>query len=905
MGRELFFNCLAARLMLGLLVATLAPTAARAQATPCADLRITNFVVIPGSPVQGAQGTVRIVVQNQGTCAAPGFVVQWRQDVLAPTGPSTGLSGLGAGASVNVDLPFIFPQAGNFLTIASVDTGNSVNETNEANNFQILSVTVQPATVDLLVTSITFSPTPVVQGRTATASVVVTNQGRSPSPPFVVEWHPFLFASALTLQTPGLGPGESRTIPFDFSFPFAFSLDTWATVDTTAVVAETNEFNNIFATRVVVEPPLPDLVVSSFTLSPSVAVPGTPARATIVVKNEGNNPAGPFQVDWRPWFFGPTLSRQVNSLAVDATATVTLDYTFPFPGSSDSFITVDSTSRVAEVDENNNGKQVQISVAPNVVDLTITNVAVSPATPVQGAPATVAITIRNNGNAPAGPFVLEWNPDAFFIVTPSLQTVSQQLSGLGAGETRTVNLSFSYPRAGNFNTVANIDAFGNIAESVETNNLFVKDVTVAPAPIDLVITNFTLNPATPVRFGQTTANITVRNNGPIATNGFAVLWKLKDTDAFGPLAFTNGLNPGESRTIPLTGGVYFDTGTFTTQAVVDVFNSVVEPGGAENNNTFSRSVTVQPLTTTVRVTLQNLHIVNDLDDSDPTEEKDINFGVLNPRDPQSTCTIDLPFQNQTLNGLKCLRFTPDLEDGDNFSPNASIDVQLQDFEPLVAAVSVLDVDVFADESMGAAALVRLPPGFAPLGPQTIDGQACEESNGRCFTVTLSVSIVSTNASATAALTAADRATETGGAGTSSAGSRTDVPLRPSGGPRPPATSMATGRPTSPSTLAPLHSCWNEPRKGGRSQSRLIGQDEIVSRLGLLIHARAWPRPGCCGHPPVGIAGREEKARGRSLRRQQKPAQTSEQYESSNQQWKPPPSSPGPVICGLFAPPPGG
>ena len=46
-------------------------------------------------------------------------------------------------------LPYTFLKAGNFESIAQVDTKNVVPETNEANNIQILPVTVLAAGIDL------------------------------------------------------------------------------------------------------------------------------------------------------------------------------------------------------------------------------------------------------------------------------------------------------------------------------------------------------------------------------------------------------------------------------------------------------------------------------------------------------------------------------------------------------------------------------------------------------------------------------------------------------------------------------------------------------------------------------------------------------------------------------------
>src|SRR3712207_827549 len=80
------------------------------QATPCADLQITGIAFTPDTPVQSRPADIAITVRNGGTCAAGGFVVQFRTSLFAPTGPSRALDGLAPGASTTLHLSFAFPQ---------------------------------------------------------------------------------------------------------------------------------------------------------------------------------------------------------------------------------------------------------------------------------------------------------------------------------------------------------------------------------------------------------------------------------------------------------------------------------------------------------------------------------------------------------------------------------------------------------------------------------------------------------------------------------------------------------------------------------------------------------------------------------------------------------------------------
>lgn len=727
----------------------------------------------PTVPIQNQTATVHITIQNNGSCAAQAFVVQWQSDQFAPAGPSVSIASLAGGASIDVQLQYAFPNAGNFLTVVNVDTGNAVNETNEMNNLEILPVSVAAATIDLQITDITVvsavnpssNPPVPVAGRVATVTITIVNNGNTASGPFQVQWTPWLFETPLTTQVNALGAGATTTVSFDYTYWWAATFDGWATVDSGGWVLETNadgtaEFNNTFAKSVVVEPALPDLVSTNFTISPAAPVPGQIATATVTVKNIGHANAGPFRVQWQPWWLSAPVSTQVNGLAEGATTTVTFNYVYWLPGKFDGTVTVDSTNWVWEIKEDNNSKPIQVTVGPNYIDLSITNMTITPASPTQGQQATVNITVKNLGNTPAGNFMVELNPDSLFLFTPGPQTISKQVYGLAAGASTTVSFPYTYPVYGNVRLLGMVDSFNNIAESnqygpAENNNLKILNVTVQPAPIDLIITGFDISPASPVRGVEATATITVKNNGPWPANDFAVQWLLSNTDAFGPLAFINGLNPGESRTVTLK-GTYYLTDTYTSRAIVDVFNTVVEPGpGAEANNTLDKTVTVVPQQATLRVTLNHVKVYHAGEDGiDGNAEWDpMVFAVL---DPNSSCG----FAGQTIQGIQCQVFSNDaVEDGDDLTLNRSMDVTLQEFTPLVFAFGAYEDDEvigipLPGEIMGFAFKISFPPEYLSLGSLAIDGEQGESgcSNGRCFTAYFTVTVLSSNFPASMAAT---------------------------------------------------------------------------------------------------------------------------------------------------------
>ena len=175
---RLLLACVAACLSCALLAGS-----ASAAAPPCADLYVESISISPTNPVQGMPATVTVAVHNGGTCAAGGFVTQFRTSISSPTGPSESISSLAAGETKTLNLPFVFTAAGNYETIVQVDTGDAVPETNKANNLEILPVTVLPPGINLVLEQFTVSPVEpnptnaVVQGRAAIASITVTDTG--------------------------------------------------------------------------------------------------------------------------------------------------------------------------------------------------------------------------------------------------------------------------------------------------------------------------------------------------------------------------------------------------------------------------------------------------------------------------------------------------------------------------------------------------------------------------------------------------------------------------------------------------------------------------------------------------------------------------------------------------------
>ena len=445
-------------------------------------------------------------------------------------------------------------------------------------------------------------------------------------------------------------------------------------------------------------------------------------------------------------------------------------------------MTLDSSHVVSEVDEADNTATTEFVVPAAFVNLTITGASSDPASPVQGAPSTISVTIQNLGNVASGDFVTSYNPDAFKILVPSAQTLTQQSGPLGPGASETITYHFTYPQPGNFRGVADVDAFNVIKESNESDNEAILNLTVQPAPIDLVFTTpLSFSPAQVVKGVAETVTTTVQNTGPIATGPFSVAFTPK-TGGFPQSVHINGLNAGESRLVTFH-ATYPTKGTFTATATIDPSNQVNEaaPGG-ESNNVTTQTVNVVPPSATLAVKIINETVFNDLDGgiAGDGEWSPQFFAVF---DPSSTCNIDINVNElhiqKTVKSVQChnigLSDDGSVDDNDgkggNLDVNDTLNVTLEDSTPLVAVLAAFESDTLFPDFGGTATISSTRPAYLSLAnPLTVAGKNCAssgdvfggggpQSGGHCFDAHFSVT-PSNVVGPTTATAAAERAATT-------------------------------------------------------------------------------------------------------------------------------------------------
>jgi trimeric autotransporter adhesin len=765
---RLLLACTAACLACGLLAGQ-----ASAKAPPCADLYVEEVSVSPTNPVQGMPATVTITVHNGGSCAAGGFVTQFRTSLKSPTGPSESISGLNAGESKTLKLPFVFTASGNYEAVVEVDTGHSVSETNEANNLEILPITVLPPGINLVLEEFTVKPvTPdptgsVVQGRPAVAAIKVTNTGNVPAGTFVVQWTPYAFGKPLTKTVSGLAPGESTTVTMEYTFPTATTVTGKAVVNSTHAFPETDVLDNSATLKTVVQPQLPNLRVVG--VRPYAAPAGSTSELEVEIENDGNNPAGDFIVTWKPGPLVAQQSQQVNGLGEGDRTVVYFSNVFKTAGTYNGTITLDSTHVIKEVNENEQTASTSFVIPAATVDLTITGLTIEPeeegcgrncdsikpayssATVTQSVPNKITVTVKNLGNSPSPSFVTSWNPSADSIIVPGKQTLTQESGPLGPGEERQLTYTFTYPKPGNFRSIAEVNAFKTFKESNESNNEKILNVTVAPIPIDVAFTTpIEFSPTQPITGEPATAKFTIRNYGPIATESFVVQFTPK-TGGLKQTQVVSGLNPGEERTFtfPVT---YGKAGSYTATAVIDPTNKIVKTISPDEE---SASVTVLKKSASLNVKLSS---VEDVANPGGWQEWVVFLLGYQPHSPG--CTIDIkietPFSSKefskTIKEVTCsdtgetLR-EEDFNPGENRGTNASINLALEEQTPMVAGTFALNICQGTCLDIGQPGLSTLiekrTEYLNPGGTKKEEGKGCEKelNKGHCYNAFYDVSLL--------------------------------------------------------------------------------------------------------------------------------------------------------------------
>ncbi|MFF0466164.1 CARDB domain-containing protein [Micromonospora zamorensis] len=234
-------------------------------------------------------------------------------------------------------------------------TGNTGAPSGQVAEFEVCGT---PApNPDLVVSSVTWSPTSPSEVSPVTLSAVVRNIGSAAAAATTVN---FSLAGAVagSATVGALAAGGSTTVSFNAGTRPMGSYAVSAVVDPANTIVEQNNGNNSFTAAsplVVAQAPGPDLQVLSIASNPPNPAVGASVTFTVAVRNRGTTATGATTVT-RLVVGSTTLNTSTASIAAGATANVAVTGSWTATsGGATITATADATNAVTETNETNNG----------------------------------------------------------------------------------------------------------------------------------------------------------------------------------------------------------------------------------------------------------------------------------------------------------------------------------------------------------------------------------------------------------------------------------------------------------------------------------------------------------------------------------------------------------------------
>ncbi|WP_139903016.1 CARDB domain-containing protein [Clostridium thermarum] len=356
----------------------------------------------------------------------------------------------------------------------------------------------------------------------------------------------------------------------------------------------------------------PDLVVTDISWNPANPAAGNAVTFSATIKNQGTGTKTAGIINGVSFMVNGTQvswsDNNTSALAPGESITVTANggpsgsATWTATSGSHTITAwVDDVNRIAESNENNNQYSESLTVGSSggsgTPDLIVTDITTSPATPLTGNLVRFSAVVKNQGTGatPAGTII----GVSFFVDGTQVSWSDNTTSSLAPGASVTVTANGGpsgsatwTATTGNHTVMAWVDDVNRINETNENNNQYSKNIPVTTAPMpDLVVTNLTCSPASPVTGDPVTFTATVKNEGTAAGAPGVVSFKVDGTQVYASPSNTTPLAAGATTTVT---GTWTATtvGSHTVTATVD--NANITSEGNENNNTYSTSLTVNP-----------------------------------------------------------------------------------------------------------------------------------------------------------------------------------------------------------------------------------------------------------------------------------------------------------------------
>jgi subtilisin family serine protease len=522
-------------------------------------IQIGGDLVVSGlnAPASGAAGsavTVTDTTKNKGGGAVGATITRFflSADTVLDAGDvllagSRAVPPLAANAVSSGQTSVMIPAAtapGGYYLIGEADGGGSEVETSETNNTHARYITVGS---DLVITAFTV-PVAMAPGVTITVADTTRNQGAGGAPASVTKF--YLSANGVldagdallpgARQVPDLAPGASHAGSTTVTLPTPLASGSYfliARADGDNDVHEVNEGNNIQSRAVQIGG---ELVVSAFAV-PARGGAGLSLSVSDTTANQGGAPvpatSTTFYLSTNIYVDGGDAllgSRSVPELAPGTGTSASTTLTIPANASSGTFYLIaraDTDQAVAEASETNNTFVRSIVIGP---DLWVTSMSV-PAKGGAGETIVVSEKTANKGAGIAGASTTRFylSPDGKIDVGAApldgVRLVSQ-LPPYGSSTGSTVVTIPAGTPPGTIYIVAQADAYGEVDEAAENNNVASRSIIIGP---DLRVSLISLS--APTIAAGATLNVTdaVTNQGGGAAGPSATRFYLSTNTSVG------------------------------------------------------------------------------------------------------------------------------------------------------------------------------------------------------------------------------------------------------------------------------------------------------------------------------------------------------------------------------------
>lgn len=587
--------------------------------TAVIDLYVNSVSLSSSTVSAGTAITAYGYVYNQGNTIAPlnslgyylstDLVFDVSDVFLSSTSTSTISPGSYYYCSATLNIPS-GTAPGNYFILYFADYTHAISESNEQNNINAISLTVTGSGKDLSIVSASATPNSIAYGLNTSFYFTSLNQSYQAATPSVGFYlstdsifdvtDTYLTYTTSSISANSFGSGSlTLTIPSNTTPGNYYIL---SFIDYTNSITETNENNNVLATRMIITTPLVDLLIQTPTLSATSVAAGVSLSATCYINNVGNSTSSSSNVGFylstdAAFDAGDTYLNYSTGGALAASGSSYRSATLTIPsgttvGNYYILYYADYTSQVTETIETNNISYLAITIVAPVVDLAITSQN-NPASAASGGSISIYCYINNLGSTAS-----TYSNVGFYLSTDAVfdagDTYLNSYAGgaLAAGTSSYRGVTATIPSStpnGNYYILYYADYTSQVSESNETNNVNYLPIIIAAPFVDLTITSPS-NPATTTAGSSIAAYCYIYNTGNLSATYSNVGYYLSTDAVFDAgdtyLNYYSGstLSAGSSsyRSISLTIPLATPNGNYYILYYADYSNQVVESNEANN-----------------------------------------------------------------------------------------------------------------------------------------------------------------------------------------------------------------------------------------------------------------------------------------------------------------------------------